>query len=129
MIKFRSIVPHDYEPVRQFLSDAGWQHRVSDSETFKRMMENTSRTVVAVDDARVVGFARALCDEVSNGYISMVAVAPDRRGEGIGRELVRQLTKNDVEITWVLRAGRGSNGFWARIGFKSSELAMERVRS
>ena len=129
MIKFRSAVPEDYESVRQFLSEAGWQQRVSDSEKFKRMMENTSRTVIAFDDARIVGFARALCDEVSNGYVSMVAVAPDRRGKGIGRELVRRLTKDDVEITWVLRAGRGSSGFWKRIGFRSSELAMEKVRS
>jgi predicted N-acetyltransferase YhbS len=129
MIKFRSAAPDDYESVRQFLSEAGWQQRVSDSQKFKRMMENTSRTVIAFDDARIVGFARALCDEVSNGYVSMVAVAPDRRGKGIGRELVRRLTKDDVEITWVLRAGRGSSGFWKRIGFRSSELAMEKVRS
>ena len=129
MIKFRSAVPNDYEDVRQFLSEAGWQHRVSDSEKFQRMMEHTSRTVVAVDEARLVGFARALCDEVSNGYISMVAVAPDRRGQGIGRELVRQLIKDDLEITWVLRAGRESGGFWERNGFSFSELAMEKVRS
>ena len=93
------------------------------------MLENTNRTVVAVDGFRIVGFARALCDEVSNGYISMVAVAVDKRGQGIGRELVRQLTKDDAGITWVLRAGRGSSGFWERVGFQSSEIAMERVRT
>jgi predicted N-acetyltransferase YhbS len=126
---FRSITPEDYEAVRQFLSESGWQHRVTDSERFKKMLENTNRTVVAVDGSRIVGFARALCDEVSNGYISMVAVAPDKRGQGIGRELVRQLIKEDAGITWVLRAGRGSRGFWERVGFQSSEIAMERVRS
>ena len=78
-MRFRSITPEDYESVREFLAQAGWQDRVSDPERFKKMLENTNRTVVAVDDSRVVGFARALCDEVSNGYISMVAVAPDHR--------------------------------------------------
>lgn len=107
--------PDDYERVRQFLSEMGWHHRISDPEKFKRMMENSSRSVLAVDGSRIVGFARALCDEVSNGYISMVGVAADKRRQGIGCELVRQIIKEDVGITWVLRAGRGSNRFWERI--------------
>jgi len=77
---FRPITPEDYESVRQFLSEAGWQHRVADPEKFRKMLKNTNRTVAAIDGSRIVGFARALCDEVSNGYISMVAVAADRRG-------------------------------------------------
>jgi predicted N-acetyltransferase YhbS len=128
-MEFRTIVADDYEAVRHFLSDAGWQHRVFEPEKFRRMMENTSRAIVAVEDSRIVGFARALCDEVSNGYISMVAVAPERRGQGIGRELVRQLIKEDAGITWVLRAGRGSEKFWEKMGFEASRVAMERVRS
>ncbi len=92
------------------------------------MMQGTDRTVVAWDKGRVVGFARALCDGVSNGYLSMVAVAEDKRGQGIGRELVRQLIGDDLDITWVLRAGRGSEGFWEKLGFSPSEMAMEKTR-
>jgi len=128
-MEFRSINQEDYEIVRQFLLEVGWQQRVGNSEQFRRMMENTDRTVVAWDESRVVGFARALCDEVSNGYLSMVAVAADSRGQGIGRKLIECLIKDDLNITWVLRAGRGSEGFWERIGFKGSEVAMERVRT
>jgi ribosomal protein S18 acetylase RimI-like enzyme len=128
-MEFRSISPADYQSVRQFLISVGWQHRVGDPDSFRKMLEHTNRTVVAIDGSCVVGFARALCDEISNGYISMVAVAPDRRGQGIGRELVRQLIKEDTGITWILRAGRGSNGFWERVGFRPSETAMERVRT
>jgi len=29
----------------------------------------------------------------------------------------------------VLRAGRGSGGFWKKIGFESSAIAMEKIRS
>jgi len=128
-MEFRSITPKDYELVRQFLAEVGWQHRVTDPEQFRRMMEQTDRTVVAWDDSRIVGFARALCDGVSNGYISMVAVALDRRGQGIGRAVVERLIEDDPDITWVLRAGRGSGEFWKKMGFKGSELAMERVRA
>jgi predicted N-acetyltransferase YhbS len=128
-MEYRPITPEDYEPVRQLLSEVGWQHRVADSDKFARMLRNTDRAVVAMDGSRVVGFARALCDDISNGYISMLAVAQDRRGQGIGSELVRQLIRDDTGITWVLRAGRGSGGFWKKMGFESSEIAMERVRS
>ena len=130
-MEIRPVKPEEYEAVRVFLADVGWQHRVGDSEQFGRMMGGTSRAVAAWDGARIVGFARALCDGVSNGYLSMVAVAADWRGRGVGRQLVERLTGDDDDgrITWVLRAGRGSRGFWEKMGFKTSEVAMERVRN
>lgn len=129
MLNYRPIIPAEYEPVRLFLCENGWAHRLADSERFVRMMQGTSRTVVVWDEeGRVVGFGRALCDGVSNGYLSMVAVAEDKRGQGIGRELVQRLMGDDTDITWTLRSGRGSEGFWRRMGFAVSESAMERVR-
>lgn len=127
-LDYHPLSPQDYEQVRQFLCENGWAHRVSDPERFAKMMQGTDRTVVAWDEERVVGFAWALCDEVSNGYLSMVAVAEDWRGQGIGRELVQRLIGDDLEITWTLRAGRGSEGFWRKMGFAVSETAMERTR-
>ena len=127
-MEFKAVTTEDYELVRQFLAEVGWRQRVSDPERFRRMMEKTDRKVVAWDGSRIVGFARALCDGVSNGYISMVGVAADQRGKGIGRRLVQCLTEDDPNITWVLRAGRGSEAFWERVGFKKSEVTMERVR-
>ena len=127
-MEFRPAQPEDYEAVRHFLAEAGWQHRVSDTERFAKMMTGTARTIVAWDAGLVIGFARAVCDEVSNGYISMVAVAANRRGQGIGRQLIERLLGDDLSITWVLRAGHGSTGFWEKLGFKPSEVAMERVR-
>ena len=124
-MEFRSIRPEDYELVRHFLMEAGWAHRVGDPERFRTFIEKTDRTVVAWNDQQVVGFGIALCDGVSNGYISMVAVAADRRGQGIGRKLVEFLIDDDTNLTWVLRAGRGSQGFWKRMGFTQSSIAME----
>jgi predicted N-acetyltransferase YhbS len=65
---------------------------------------------------------------MSNGYIGTVAVAEDRRGRGIGGKMVRQLMGDDPNITWVIRAGRGSEEFWQRMGFEHSTVAMERKR-
>jgi N-acetylglutamate synthase-like GNAT family acetyltransferase len=129
-ITFRSIVLEDYDEVRHLLIDTGWRKRVTPRERFDRVIAGANRTVVAVDGVRVVAVARALFDGVSNGYISTVAVAADRRNQGIGRELVKRLMNVDESdrITWVLRAGRGSTGFWEKMGFAKSETAMEIVR-
>ena len=129
-VEYRTLRPEDYETVRQFLSDLGWQSRVQDPVRFKKMMERADRTVVAFEDSRVIGFGRAICDGASNGYISMVAVAEDKRGQGIGRELVRRLMAEEEgeDVTWVLRAGRNSSGFWKKLGFDESKIAMERLR-
>src|SRR5262249_4726018 len=129
-IAFRPIEPQDHLQVRQLLIDTGWEKRVSGQDRFERMIRGANRTVVALENSRVVGFARALFDNASNGYISTVAVAADRRGRGIGRMLVQTLMEVDDpdKITWVLRAGRGSVPFWEKMGFSKSDIAMEIVR-
>jgi len=130
-VTFRSARVDDYEKVRQLVIATGWGKRVQDPDRFRRMMENADRAVVAIEGEHVVGFARALFDDASNGYISMVAVAADFQGKGIGRELVKRLMDVDApqQITWVLRAGRGATGFWEKMGFRKSEVAMEIVRT
>ena len=127
-MKFRAAKSEDYDAVRQFLAENGWEKRVADRERFRKMMENADRTVVAFEGERLVGFARALCDDVSNGYIGTVAVAEDFRKKGVGREMVERLIGDDPNITWVLRAGRGSAGFWKKMSFTVSEAAMEKTR-
>lgn len=129
MIEFRAAVSEDHNGIRELLAENGWEKRVADADRFRSMIENASRTVVAVDGERIVGFARALCDGVSNGYIGTVAVAEDKRRSGIGRDMVRRLMGDDPNITWVLRAGRGSEAFWKRMGFAPSQIAMERNRT
>ena len=129
-ITVRPIEPHDHLQVRQLLIDTGWEKRVSGEGRFEQMIRGANRTMVALENSRVVGFGRALFDGASNGYISTVAVAADRQGRGIGRTLVQKLMEVDdpEKITWVLRAGRGSVPFWEKMGFSKSETAMEIVR-
>lgn len=130
-IEYRPIQPQDYDAVREFLAALGWQQRVADAARFRKMIERADRTVVVFEKARVIGFGRALCDGVSNGYLSMLAVAEDKRRQGIGREIVRRLMAEDEDddVTWVLRAGRNSGAFWKKLNFTESTVAMERTRS
>lgn len=85
--------------------------------------------IVAVDGTQVVGFARAITDGLSNGYLSMVVVQESCRGQGIGTQLVERIVGDEPNMTWVLRAGRGgAREFFSRLGFTASAEAMERVR-
>ncbi|QEZ44107.1 GNAT family N-acetyltransferase [Cupriavidus oxalaticus] len=128
-MEIRNLLPGDIEAARQLLIANGWSNRIGGPDKFARLVANSQRVAVAVEGGEIVGFARALCDDVSDGFLSMVAVAPSHRRRGIGRELVRYVMGNDPDITWVLRAARSSEAaFFGQLGFTPSMVAMERRR-
>lgn len=122
-------VAFDLDAVHRLLSTNGWAHRVGAVEDLGRLIAASQRVLVAVKDGEIVGFARALTDGISNGYLSMVVVAEPHRRQGIGQALVGQLVGSEPDVTWVLRAGReGAAEFFAKLGFSASRTAMERLR-
>jgi ribosomal protein S18 acetylase RimI-like enzyme len=128
-LSVRDLRPDEVESVRLFLGQHGWGHRTGSSEYFMQLINNSQRTAVALRGARIVGFARGITDGLSNGYLSMVVVDDQYRRAGIGRKLVEHVMGDNPDITWVLRAGReGAEAFFARLGFETSVIAMERPR-
>jgi len=125
----RDALPEEAEPIRLFLAANGWAHRVEDAPRFAQLLQQSQRTAVCMDDGAVIGFARAITDGLSNGYLSMVVVASGHRRQGVGRALVEHITRDTPDITWVLRAGRdGAAEFFSALGFQPSLVAMERCR-
>ncbi|WP_132059542.1 GNAT family N-acetyltransferase [Halorussus amylolyticus] len=67
------------------------------------------------DDERVMGFAAVRRD----GYILFLAVAPEFRGEGIGKRLVGEVAETHDTVTCHARASnRNALGFYEHLGFE-----------
>ncbi len=124
------VQPPELASAHELLAQNGWRARVGNIEQFASLVEASQVADVAVLGGQVVGFVRAITDGQSNGYLSMLVVAPDHRRRGIGRSLVLHALGSNTQVTWVLRAGReGAVEFFAKLGFERSSLAMERRRA
>jgi len=70
-------------------------------------------TVVAWEDGAVLGFATMLSDGEIQAYLSLLVVAASRRGEGIGRALVREALGRAGGVRVDLLAEAAAEGFYA----------------
>lgn len=70
---------------------------VSDWKTFPseekhlEILKNSEYKILAVDNAKVVGFINAISDRVLCAYIPLLEVLPEYRDKGIGSELVKRM--------------------------------------
>ena len=129
-MQVRSIQPSELEAAQRLLLKNGFEgERLTDVERFRELISRSQRALVAVEAGEVIGFARAICDELSNGYLSMLVVAEQHRGRGVGTALVKAVIGEDRSIGWVLRAARpGLASFYEKLGFVRSTVAMELPR-
>jgi ribosomal protein S18 acetylase RimI-like enzyme len=130
MIEYRDIHDVDLDQLEALFVTAGWNDRAYPREKLAALVANSRFVSSAWDGARLVGFARAISDGVSNAYVTTVAVLPEWRGRGIGREVVRRLVEGEGKgrIRWVLHAREELHGFYALNGFEPAPDILWRDR-
>lgn len=125
MQRAHEISYHDTQDVDIFqlarlLEQAGWHDRSRDTGRLAKLVSGSMFVVSAWHGDRLVGFARAISDGVSDAYISDVAVLEDYRHRGIGRELLVRLTGGRDGISFVLRAPPDLEEFCTEGGFRAA---------
>jgi ribosomal protein S18 acetylase RimI-like enzyme len=101
-----------WEVKQQIRRDEGFLQQTWDffSSSYRR---NTAH--VFLDDDGVAGFAVVRGD----GYVLFLAVRPDRRGEGVGRSLVKKAADENDRLTCHTRASnRNAFEFYRHLGFE-----------
>ena len=89
----------------------------------KEAFLSSYRVVTAWDGDRIVGAGRLLSDGVCYGWIHDMAVLPDLRKQGIGRDIVEGLLEGNERQLIGLTSSFEAVGFYRRLGFKKHKTA------
>ncbi|MFH1141387.1 MAG: GNAT family N-acetyltransferase [Chloroflexota bacterium] len=124
-ISYVTVLPGK-EQYASLFATTGWndEHHL-DADRLYEAISHSWYTVSAYDDARLVGFGRAISDGVLHALIVDLIVAPEYQGMGIGghilRELVRKCRSKGIRDIQLFCA-RGKVGFYEKQGFTARPL-------
>jgi acyl-CoA thioester hydrolase len=111
----------DFAQLRELFREASFRHGGYDDARLVAMVRGSRWVESAWRGARLVGFARAISDGVSNAYVSSVVVAAVERRRGIGRELMRRLLAGHAEVKFALHSRPDARELYRALGFEPQE--------
>jgi GNAT superfamily N-acetyltransferase len=117
----------------QMLSTEVYWHRWRTRAQIEAQLDGAWRIVGVYDEetGAQIGFARAVSDGVNDAYLADVIVAPESRGSGAGKLLVRAMIDGGpgAEFRWTLFTG-DAHGLYEQFGFGAPDsTAMVRPSS
>lgn len=114
----------DFALVHSWLATAYWSPGVS-RELVERAARNSAEVVGAYSGDGQVGYCRVVSDKATFAWLCDVFVAPEARGQGIAKAMVRFCLEMPYAAElrrWVL-ATRDAHAIYAECGFKPMENA------
>lgn len=118
-ISFRRLIPSDAQAVMA-LSQGIWWMEARDEHLVAALLSLAARHNYGLfDDGRLVATAALLTDGLTKATLVDVAVVADRRGEGLGDEVVaRTMATVPDHIEGILYCRNDLAGFYEGHGFK-----------
>lgn len=115
----------DREWVWKMLSKEAYGHRWRTREQVLAQLDDALRVIGVYDLASgtQIGYARAVSDGVNDAYLADVIVAPDARGRGAGKLLVRTMIDEGpgARFRWTLFTG-DAHGLYEQFGFARPDM-------
>lgn len=106
-------------------ASVGWTKHTPD--IIKKVFEASTHVTIATNNARVVGFGRAISDGVFNAAIYDVVVHSDYQSMGIGKLIIEDLLHNLRDVSCVhLISTTGNEAFYRNFGLKKVKTSMAR---
>jgi ribosomal protein S18 acetylase RimI-like enzyme len=94
-------------------------------DDLKKAFGNSMYKCFIYTGSRLVGVGRALADGIDCSYICDVAVHPECQGVGIGKSIIKKLTRlSEGHKKIILYANPGTEGFYKKLGFNRMNTAM-----
>ena len=119
----RSFENKNLTQLKSVYRSVGWNKH--DKEIIKKVFENSTHYVFAVENDFIIGFARAIGDGVFNAAIYDVVVHADYQGKGIARRLIEDLLEQLKEHSCIhLISTTGNESFYKKLGFKDLKTGM-----
>jgi GNAT superfamily N-acetyltransferase len=111
----------DVDAVHAFISELSYWGRGRPRELQEQAIRGSARVVGLYLGREQVGFARAICDGATVGYLADVYVLEQYRGRGLGLELVREMVDGGAggissEVRWLLHTSDAQR-LYAKLGF------------
>jgi GNAT superfamily N-acetyltransferase len=122
----------DVDAIHAFISEESYWGRGRTRERVLETIAGSARVIGLYDGAALVGFARAITDRSTMGYLADVYVLQAYRGRGLGLALVREMIEGPgaPAVHWLLHTA-DAEGLYAKLGFSHGPLRyplMERAR-
>ena len=104
----------------------GWPNPPS-THTHLELLKASTHAVVALREDKVVGFVTAVSDGVLSAYIPLLEVLPAYQGQGIGKELIKQMIARLDHLYMIdVVCDEAIAGFYDSLGFERATAMIKR---